>query len=222
MLRLRTIFGSVALICAPLGEPSAATGPAQLCRDAAARAAEVTGVPEQVLLAIALVETGRDDQPWPWTVSVAGTGYWLDSASAAATLVESALAQGITNIDIGCFQLNLRWHAGAFTSADDMIDPYRNAVYAATFLSDHHDRTGDWSSAAGAYHSATPDLADAYSARFDARLARLGTTPGDAAGSHPDRTPDQQNHFPLLIAGTKGAGGSLVPTDRGGQRLIGD
>jgi len=211
-----------AVMLVPLtGQPSAGATPAQLCLDAAAAAAHETGVPEEVLIAIALVETGRGDQPWPWTVTIAGTGHWLESAEAAATLVEETLAKGVSNIDIGCFQLNHRWHAEAFASAEDMLDPFRNAAYAATFLSTHHERTGDWPSAAAAYHSATPEYAEAYRARFEDRLANLGPTDAGSARSAHDRTPDLPNRFPLLIAGTAGARGSLVPAGLGGQRLIG-
>lgn len=193
-------------------------GPAQLCLDAAAATAEDYDIPQDVLLAITLVETGRADQPWPWTVAVEGTGHWLESADAAATLIDAAIADGLTKIDIGCFQLNYRWHGAAFASATEMLDPLRNAQYAAQFLSEHQARTGDWSSAAAAYHSATPEHAKVYQARFDARLAGLGT---GAAKDRQDRAADLPNRFPLLVKGAAGAHGSLVPTGAGGQRLIG-
>lgn len=220
----RTVLAAGAMVGMTLGNPSAGPNPAELCRDAATAAAQETGVPEQVLLAITLVETGRDDQPWPWTVTVEGSGEWLDSAEAAATQIEAAIDRGISNIDIGCFQLNYRWHANGFASAADMLDPYENALYAATFLAGHHDRTGDWPTAAAAYHSATPEYAEAYQAKFEDRLADLGPDAAGAARSTHDRSADLPNRFPLLVAGTAGtagARGSLVPAGLGGQRLIG-
>ena len=63
--------------------------PSTLCLSAAAEAAEATGVPYEVLLAIAVVETGRDDRPWPWTVNVAGDGRWFDTKEEAETEVRS-------------------------------------------------------------------------------------------------------------------------------------
>ncbi|OYW62402.1 MAG: hypothetical protein B7Z10_11480 [Rhodobacterales bacterium 32-66-7] len=201
------------------GPPYAAPDPAQLCRKAAADAARNSGVPEEVLLAITLVETGRADQPWPWTVTVDGVGHWLDSADSAEQMIEAALADGISNIDIGCFQLNYRWHANAFLSAEDMLDPEGNALYAATFLASHYDRTGDWASAAAAYHSTTPEYAEVYRARFEDRLAGLAADGGGPRAMQ-DRA-DVPNRFPLLIAGVAGARGSLVPAGTGGQRLIG-
>jgi len=211
---LLVLFGAALALARP---GHATDDPATLCLDATAAAARATGVPHDILLAISLVETGRNARPWPWTVNVGGDGQWLDSAGAAEALITDRLAAGLTNIDVGCFQLNHRWHGAAFASVADMLDPYRNAIYAAGFLADHFQRTGDWASAAAAYHSATPEHAERYRARFEATLASLG---GDRAlpGAPP---PDRTNGFPLLVAGAAGARGSLVPAAPGGQRLIG-
>jgi Transglycosylase SLT domain len=195
--------------------------PAALCRDAATQASAETGVPFDVLLAVATVETGRNDQPWPWTVNFGGDGQWFDSAEEAAASVDQALRAGATNIDLGCFQLNYRWHAEAFGSVDDMLDPERNATYAAEYLSRHYATTGDWALAAAAYHSATPEYARIYQDKFEATYARL------SSGDSPDASRDalaataRSNGFPLLIAGMGGLKGSLFPSVAGGRPLIG-
>jgi hypothetical protein len=189
-----------------------------LCLQAAAMAAEQTGVPYEILRAVSVVETGRDSRPWPWTVNLGGDGHWLRTADEAGDLVALALGEGKTNIDIGCFQLNYRWHAEAFTSIADMLDPDRNALYAAGYLADHYARTGDWSLAAAAYHSATPDHAKRYLARFEETLAQLAALTGV---EEPGETRPRVNGFPLLVAGAGGRNGSLVPATSGGLRLIG-
>lgn len=193
--------------------------PSKLCLQAASDAAARTGVPYDVLLAISKVETGRDDRPWPWTVNFGGDGKWYDSAAEAEAGVNEALNQGATNVDLGCFQLNYRWHAQGFASVADMLDPDRNAVYAANFLAEQFARTGDWALAAAAYHSATPEYAEIYKAKFEAAYSGQGD---------PDLTPPPEpqdisrtNRFPLLMAGGAGSNGSLVPTGSGGLRLIG-
>ena len=195
--------------------------PAALCHDAAAEASTATGVPLDVLLAVATVETGRNGQPWPWTVNFGGDGQWFDSAAEAAASVNQALRDGATNIDLGCFQLNYRWHAEAFGSVDDMLDPERNATYAAKYLSRHFDKTGDWALAAAAYHSATPEYARTYQGKFEATYARLASgTLSDLPQEAPtDAT--RSNGFPLLVAGAGGLKGSLFPSVAGGRRLIG-
>ncbi len=189
-------------------------GDSDLCLQAALAVATETGVPYDVLLAISVVETGRNDEPWPWTVNIGGEGHWPESKAEAVVLVDQALQTGLTNVDLGCFQLNLYWHAQAFQSVEDMLDPAKNAAYAAEFLATKYADTGDWSAAAAAYHSATPDYAEQYQTRFDEALAALD---GGISAPTPDDTP---NRFPLLISGVTGSNGSLVPATVGGSPLI--
>lgn len=191
--------------------------PSALCRDAAAKAAVETGVPYDVLIAIATVETGRDDQPWPWTVNFAGDGHWYESAEEAAESINQAVRDGVTNLDVGCFQLNYRWHGSAFSSVGEMLDPVQNAAYAAEFLSRHHANTGDWALAAAAYHSATPEYAKAYQTKFQATFDRLAGDPDQIA----EVTYERRNGFPLLVAGKSGMNGSLFSSASVGRPLIG-
>ncbi len=194
-----------------LGDPSA------LCHAAAADASAETSVPLDVLLSIATVESGRNGAPWPWTVNFGGDGAWYETAADATSAVDAALLTGATNIDLGCFQLNYRWHASAFSSIEEMLDPARNAVYAAEYLAKHYSETGDWARAAAAYHSATPEYARIYQEKFEATYARIsGDTPAPLV-----ETVQRENSFPLLVSGTPGVNGSLFSAARGGQPLIG-
>lgn len=197
--------------------------PSVLCLDAASAAATQTGVPYEILLAIALVETGRNEKPWPWTVNQGGDGRWFDTEEEAEAHVASLIAEGVTNVDLGCFQLNYRWHAAGFASVADMLDPEQNATYAARFLSELFARTGDWADAAAAYHSSTPDFAAAYREKFEAAFARLDSRTGPVERPLVEGPPElgRENRFPLLLAGATGTRGSLVPTTGGGARLIG-
>lgn len=217
--------GAAAIIASAmlLGAGSAGATPAALCEAAAARAAATTGVPRDVLLALTLAETGRRQdgalRPWPWAVNMGGPGWWFDNRDAAMAHVNAALADGTTNIDIGCFQINHRWHRQGFASLEDMFDPDRNALYAARFLAELAGRAGDWSAAAGAYHSRTPDLAARYRHRFDSILAALPKPPAVAPLAHA-RAPiagspapgPRQNLYPLLTGGGASARGSLFPS----------
>lgn len=210
---------SVAPFGIAVGPPTAgaSTDPASLCLQAAKDASRQSGVPYEVLRAISLVETGRGDQPWPWTVNAGGDGTWFDTAADAEAYAGTLLQQGLTNVDLGCFQLNYRWHAEAFASIADMLDPSRNAAYAAEYLAAQYAKSGDWSQAAAAYHSATPELAATYREKFDIALAGLA----GSAEPEPLAGPDRPNRFPLLLAGAGGRNGSLVPATSGGTRLIG-
>lgn len=195
-----------------------------LCVSAAQIAAERTGVPLSVLIAVTLTETGRSTEtglkPWPWSVNQAGQGYWFATPEEAVDFVEDQLDLGLRNFDVGCFQLNHRWHSKGFKSTIDMFDPVSNAVYAAQFLNDLYAEKGDWSLAAAAYHSRTPDYAEKYQAKFDAILASLTDEPLQAEIATPQI--QRSNRFPLLQAGLKGNSGSLVPLFSAAAPLIGN
>ena len=181
--------------------------PADLCDLAAQRAATATGVPLSVLRAIALTETGRRHggafRPWPWTTHAAGEGRWFDSRAEAEAHVRTLRSQGRRSIDIGCFQVNFRWHGDGFASPEAMFDPDASALYAARFLAGLRDELGDWEAAAGAYHSRTPALAARYTERFRQHLAvtRNGRPEVREAAARTRRGRDASNRGgPLLQA----------------------
>lgn len=214
------VFGCavVAVMLVPLAT-SAARDPSQICVDAAARGAEISGVPFKILLAVTLTETGRSIggtlRPWPWALNVDGESLWLESAEDALAAAESALAAGRRNFDLGCFQINHRWHGDRFASLGAMLDPAANAAYAAGFLADLYAQSGSWPDAVADYHSRTPEYADRYRDRFEAIYSGL------ADGGVPADAPPRPNSFPLLQAGTPGSPGSLVPIAPAGRPLIG-
>lgn len=205
----RLLLALAPLLAAIAGAAAADT----ICADAAARAARQTGVPPEVLLAIATVESGRRragrTAPWPWTINDSGTGHFYATRPEAESAAAAILAAGRSSFDIGCFQLNFRWHGNAFASIPAMFDPDANALHAARFLRDLHTESGDWSVAAGAYHSRSPDHAGRYRSRFDSALAALG---GDALAPAGPGQAARVNRFPLLQPGPGSrAAGSLVP-----------
>jgi hypothetical protein len=194
------------------------------CIEAAKSASVATGVPIEILVALTLTETGRslDGQltAWPWSLNEAGTSHWFDSRAAALDYLAAAIDGGATNIDIGCFQLNHRWHSAAFQSLEAMMDPERNALYAAQLVKDHMDRTGDWIAAAGAFHSRTPDVAARYLDRFVAIYERIPTDTAKVDGLTHDRP--KKNLFPLLQGGVPHSAGSLVPRVDSNGPLFGE
>lgn len=207
------------LLCLAL-PVAARPDPSDLCLQAARRAASETGVPYPVLLAISQTETGRardgETRPWPWTVNMEGAGHWFDSREAALAFVARHHAAGARSYDLGCFQINYRWHGSAFADRAAMIDPLKNARYAARFLSDLHAETGDWSRAAGHYHSRTKVHADRYRTRFDRFLAAAQSAPAPGTPTPPREPAPAPNSFPLLQArGGLRAPGSLVPLGDG-------
>lgn len=203
---------------------------AAICERAAIEAANETIVPLSVLRAISLTETGRKRgkalQPWPWTVNMEGVGKWFEDYDTARAYVERHFQRGARSFDVGCFQINYRWHHAAFDSIDHMFEPRANALYAARFLTELYEEFGDWSKAAGAYHSRTPKFARKYIARFDRIRANLEEPPPiNLAKADAPIAPESQvtrvNTFPLLQRGAPGGLASLVPLERNPRsRLI--
>ncbi|MFQ8431118.1 hypothetical protein [Amaricoccus sp. W119] len=158
---------------------------AALCEAAIAAGARRGGVPVEVLYAVALTETGRKSngrvRPYPWAINREGKGHWFKTREEATAFGRESLAAGRKSFDVGCVQINYRWHGHAFPSLEDMFDPQWTATYAAQFLRNLYEERGSWSEAAGAYHSLTPDLAAVYRQRFDRLLA--GLEPEDLPGA---------------------------------------
>lgn len=165
------------------GLPGLAPGrdPSELCEQAIADGARRSGVPEAVLHAISLTETGRRVdgrlRPWPWAINREGQGYWFRNRDEALAFARESAAAGRRSFDVSCFQINYLWHGENFPSLEAMFDLDTAADYAARFLKQLHAETGDWSVAAGAYHSRTPVLANRYRARFDQMLALVTGAP---------------------------------------------
>ncbi|BCX18225.1 MAG: hypothetical protein KatS3mg117_1907 [Geminicoccaceae bacterium] len=153
---------------------------ALLCLDRIARIERAEGLPAGLLQAVALAESGRYDPdrgtvlPWPWTVNAGGEGIYLPSKAEAIRHVERLRAQGRTNIDVGCLQINLGWHANAFPDLDSAFDPETNAAYAAAFLATLREEAGSWELAVERYHSRDPDRGLAYRERVWRHWAALG------------------------------------------------
>lgn len=199
--------------------------PSALCDQAAQVASQETGVPLAVLQALTRAETGRGGQnglePWPWAVNQAGQGYWFETAQEAEQFVEAQLEFGYSNLDVGCFQLNHRWHSEGFHSLSSMFQPQENALYAAQYIAEKYQETGDWVLAAGAYHSGTVEHAEKYATRFEQILTDLGdgvaVPPGVIRLAELAEAPAPRiNRFPLLMAGDAvGSRGSLVPRTAG-------
>lgn len=205
---------------------TAAADPSDLCSVAAQDAARESGVPGALVRAVMTAESGRPAgkggtlRPWPWALNVDGRGYWPDTREQALDMIDGFLREGRTSIDIGCFQINLRWHGQAFASPEEMIDPARNAAYAVRFLLELKEKTGSWRDAAGAYHSRDPDRAEGYVQRLKSVHAGLVATAAGAVAPEDPPPPPLRAAFSLQRAAgalidRQAARGPLVQNIRG-------
>ncbi|WP_282027268.1 lytic transglycosylase domain-containing protein [Ruegeria faecimaris] len=217
--RLFIVIACVALLMAARQSFAGAEARmSQTCDQAARRAALAQDIPLDVLRAITRVETGRAIkgrlEPWPWAINVEGRGHWFRSEQEAKAYVADIFQAGKRSFDIGCFQINYRWHGQAFQSIDAMFDPETNASYAARFLKQLYSELGSWPAAVGAYHSRTPALAKTYSSRYQIVHAQLdpGTAVQTARMSRDPFTQPAAPLFPVQITQfPTGAMGSLMP-----------
>jgi soluble lytic murein transglycosylase-like protein len=128
-------------------------------------------LPHEILHSIALQESRKSHSQykisvvWPWTVGVQGQGFYFATRQEAVRFTREQLRSGQTNIDVGCMQINLKHHPGAFKNLDQAFLPQYNVNYAASLLRQHYDKHKDWDAAIGHYHSSTAHLAHIYQAR---------------------------------------------------------
>lgn len=129
---------------------------------------QAMAIPAHLLGAISLAESGRWDAEarasfaWPWTVTAEGQGRYFPTKAEAVAEVQRLTKRGLTNIDVGCMQINLYYHGGAFADVAEAMDPAANTAYAGQYLKNLFASTGSWTQAAGYYHSMTPDRGSAY------------------------------------------------------------
>ncbi|PCH72569.1 MAG: hypothetical protein COC12_05990 [Rhodobacteraceae bacterium] len=143
--------------------PSTIDDPA--CLTAIIKAQARYGIPDNLLLAVGIQEAGRRKKNltvWPWAVNADGKGMFFRSQSEAVARVRALQASGTQSIDVGCMQVNLKWHGDGFASVERAFDPATNVDYAARFLLSLYRREGDWWKAAGFYHSSTPARQEIY------------------------------------------------------------
>lgn len=133
----------------------------EICAQAIDQAEEGARLPGELLTAISHVESGRWNPQkkalfaWPWTVTNGPDGQYFPTKDAAIAHVKKLQARGIRNIDVGCMQINLRYHPNAFENLESALDPETNARYAVTLLKRLHNAHKSWGEAIRRYHSAT-------------------------------------------------------------------
>jgi len=229
-----------ALLATPLGathatgfdalapRATAAASPAQQCRTAINEAERTGGVPERLMQAIGIMESGRRDETgavsaYPWTINAQGIGSYYASKAEAIAAVTALRARGINSIDVGCMQVNLMHHASAFASLDEAFDPAANARYAARFLNRLLAQTGSWPGATAGYHSLTPGIGDDYARKV---LAIWGRPAPPAAPVAPAAPVEAKSAWPTSPAGSSfaaagAASARVIPLPGVGTPVVG-
>jgi len=192
MLRRAPVARRLRLACYALGlglliavAPMVArASTSDVCGPIADQMERAEDIPLGLLHAVALAESGRwqvgegFSRAWPWTVRSGPDSFYLPSKEAALGKVRELHAAGRSNIDVGCMQINLGYHAEAFASLEEAFDPITNVAYGARLLKQLREQTRSWAGATGRYHNADRDRAQAYRARVYRAVAEVAPPPG--------------------------------------------
>lgn len=178
----RLARGALVALLAGLAAPQIAgareattSDPTTFCETAAIHHERENDLPRALLAAVAMAESGRTSpgntpgtrkaHAWPWTINAEGRPYYFKTKAEAVTKTQQLLDSGMRSIDVGCMQVNLRYHPHAFASLEDAFDPMTNIAYGAEFLMRLRERTGSWQQAVANYHSQTEWRGGRYFAR---------------------------------------------------------
>ncbi len=121
------------------------------------------GIPENLLLAMAKVESGRggDRTPWPWTANIDGKPVYYDNRTSAEAGIMKA-NKHTDMIAVGVMQLHYRWQQKYFKNISEMLEPATNIQYSAALLYLNHKRFGSWTKAVASYNSSKPAARQEY------------------------------------------------------------
>jgi soluble lytic murein transglycosylase-like protein len=132
---------------------AAAAFAAPSCEGHIAEAAKRYDIPLAVFYAVGLQETGGRNGLQPYTMNIDGRSVVNGSLPQALEAYHAAAARGAKLIDIGCMQINVRYHGSQFSSITEMFDPAHNVDYAARFLRELRTRESSWTLAVARYNA---------------------------------------------------------------------
>ena len=142
----------------------------KVCDDSIELVARSSIVPKDILYKIARLESGRylDGKfvSWPWSLNNSGDTYVFNSFKEGLNTLVELHKRGESNVDIGCMQLNLRWHGSAFSNLSEMLSPLANVTYASSYLEKLFMETGSWEKAVKYYHSRNSKFNEIYFSKF--------------------------------------------------------
>jgi hypothetical protein len=121
--------------------------PRAACLAAARRAEEVHGLPEGLLTAIALAESGLH----AYALNVGGRAHFPQTRDEARAILARATSR--SSVMAGCMQVNARVHA---RGSDWPLDPAIAADWAGGMLARWAREQGDWAEALRRWHGGSP------------------------------------------------------------------
>ena len=119
---------------------------------------KIYNLPNKLLTSIALVESGikkSEFKSWPWTLNVSGKSMYFDNKSETIEYLKSNIDLK-KSIDVGCMQINTKYHLKNFKDLSHLVEPEENVKYAAIYLLKLYKKYKSWNEAVSRYHSSIP------------------------------------------------------------------
>jgi hypothetical protein len=104
-------------------------------------------------MAIAMTESGDKGRPSPFAMNIAGRSYFASSGQEMANIISANWQRGVTSIDVGCMQINLKYHGAKFSRLTDLLNSPTNIEYGAGYLVSLAVESGSWKDAVMSYHN---------------------------------------------------------------------
>jgi soluble lytic murein transglycosylase-like protein len=123
------------------------------CESQIAAAAKRYDIPLAVFYAVGLNETGGRNGLQPYAMNIDGRASINGSLEQGLAAFAAAQRSGARLIDVGCMQINYKYHGDKFASITEMFDPAHNIDYAARFLRELRAREGSWTLAVARYNA---------------------------------------------------------------------
>ena len=172
-------------------------------------------IPKNFLYLISLVESGRynniskTSQPWPWSVNINGQSKFFKSKTELVSALKKYVASGKENFDVGCNQINYKYHRHNFSSIEQMASPYYNVGYSAYYLASNYLKTNNWQEAVAMYHSKNPR----HGSKYIKKIRQTAKTSGSllmALNDSKKRNPNNRPRINSQIISKKSATGIMV------------
>lgn len=153
MIKLLILFS---LILVPLAVSSKNVSGCQIYTE---KYNKIYRLPNKLLTSISLVESGmvkgKTINSWPWSLNINGKSKYFDNKKDTLIFLKKSLQKN-RNIDVGCMQINYKFHGHNFNNLDHILNPEENVKYAAKFLKKLFKRHKSWNEAISRYHSSEP------------------------------------------------------------------
>lgn len=149
----RTLLLAVSSLISLGGFAGSANAQATSCPQLIADTEVRRQIPRGLLMAIAITESGVGGAPNPYAMNIAGRSYHARDFNDMANVINRNWQNGVRSIDVGCMQVNLRYHGHHFQHLTDLLNPTTNVEYGASYLIRLAADKGSWREGVMDYHN---------------------------------------------------------------------